>query len=329
MLVNEDSPHRIGSERWVGLPPYRRGRRSRLPVGRLFPGWSISHFPELLSVVGEALPSLGVRSILPYTLIHFGFACGDPKHPACDDLVYNFEREWAWTLCNAFMSEVSQHGRAFIQAVGMLSCLSRVAPLLPDVPLHPLQDGPPHVPWFYISILDLMHRVGAVPECNRHLWTNYTIGSQSLFLPYDFEGDFFVARPNSPVVGPSRNKGGVRSTAREARRKLYRDLEGEPPAIALAGVDAVCALLEAGPNTAAGATLPPLPSLGSVVCPGPQHTTSLSLGLAHGVLAVTPRFSNAVESLTDRTWAVEGLPPTLKSWYLEHRSEVRSIGAER
>lgn len=187
--------------------------------------FSRSHFPELQAVVGEALPSLGVHPLLPSTLKHFGFACGDTKRPAYGDLVCNFKREWAWSLCIAFMSEVSQHRRTFVQPVGLPSSLGRVASSLPDVPLHHLDHGSPHVPWSHSSVLYLMHSAGAVPERNLRPWTDYATGCQSLFLAYDFKGDGFAARPNSPVAGPPRNKGGLGTTAREARRKRYRDLE--------------------------------------------------------------------------------------------------------
>ena len=93
------------------------------PSAAFSPGLLRSDFPVLPAAVGEALLSLRVHLLLPYALKHFGFACRDPKHPAYADLVYNFEGKWAYSLCNAFMIQVSLHGRAFVQPLGVLSFL--------------------------------------------------------------------------------------------------------------------------------------------------------------------------------------------------------------
>ena len=141
------------------------------------------------------------------------------------------------------MSEVSLHGREFVQPDGGLYFLGRVAPSLPDVALHPLERDSPHVPWSYFSVLDLMHRAGEVAERSRRPWTDCTTGTRGLFLAYDCRGDAFVARPSQSAVGPLRGKGGVDSSAREVRRNQYHDLDGEPPAVVFAEANAVRTLL--------------------------------------------------------------------------------------
>lgn len=60
-------------------------------------------------------PAVGVDILLPYALKNFGFACEDPRHPAREDVAHNIEREWAWSLGNASINEVSINGRVFVQ----------------------------------------------------------------------------------------------------------------------------------------------------------------------------------------------------------------------
>ena len=267
--------------------------------------------------------------LLPYVVKHFGFACSDPRHPVYDELVYDFEREWAWCLCSAYMNEVWLHGRAFVQPVEVPSFLGRLAPTLPDVPFHPSERCSPPIPWSCSSVLDLMHHAVAVPERNRRPWTDYTTGTRSLFLAYDFQGDAFMARLNPPAAGYWRSKGGVGSAVREARRKRYRDLDGEPPAIVLAGVNAVQDLPHVDHHSVAGSTLPPFPSLGSVGHSGAPRSAALNLDVACDELTAIPRLSRALGSLIDRSRTVEGLLRTLTSWYLERSSEAPRLGAER
>ena len=303
--------------------------------GRVFlsasfsPGLSRGDFPELPVAIGGSLPSLGVHPLLPYVVKHFGFACSDPRHLVYEDLVYSLEQEWAWCLCGAYMNEVWLHGRAFVPPVEVLSFLGRLAPTLPDGPFHPVERGSPPVPLSYSSVLDLMHRAVMVPERNRQPWIDYSTGTRSLFLAYDCQGDGFLARPNPPAAGSSRSKGGVGSAVREARRKRHRDLDGEPPAVVLAGANVVRDLPDVDHHTVARPTLPLLPSLGSVDHPGAPRSAALNLEVARDELTAISRLSRALGSFIDRSWTVEGLHQTLTSWYLERSSEARRLGAER
>ena len=115
-------------------------------------------FPALPEEIEGALPSLGANPLLSFALKHFGFACADREHPVHADLSYNFEREWAWSLGNALMTELRVTTRAFVQTPEVLAFLGRVAPGLPAVPLHPLEEGFQHVMWSFSSLLELMQR---------------------------------------------------------------------------------------------------------------------------------------------------------------------------
>ena len=213
-------------------------RHSGEEVGRVFRsasfegGLSPQDFPRLPAIVGETLPSFGVHPLLPYVLKHFGVACSDPSHPAFADLMYNFEREWAWALGNAFMNEVSIHGRVFFQPIEVLAYLGRLAWDLPSATLHPLERSTRHMPWTYSFALGLMHRANEVGDRHLRYWSDFATGEQSSFLAYDRRGDAFVAR--STAVGTSSGGpsggGGVGSASREARKKRYRDLNSEPAA---------------------------------------------------------------------------------------------------
>ena len=61
-------------------------------------GLSVGDFPTLPASIVEVFPSLGVHTLLPYALKHFGFACADPNHPAREALLSNAELEWAWSV---------------------------------------------------------------------------------------------------------------------------------------------------------------------------------------------------------------------------------------
>ena len=180
-------------------------------------------FPELPKVVRESLPSFGVPALLPYALKHFGFACSDPDHPAHADLVHNVEREWAWAFCNAFMAEVHINRRVFVQPIGVLAFLGRVAFDLPVVPLHPLEANSKHSMWSFASVLSLMHRACQVPERTQRPLTDYTTGERSAFLPYDMRIDAFAAKPTSPPPSPitAVRGAGVGYVRREAQRKRH------------------------------------------------------------------------------------------------------------
>ena len=177
------------------------------------PGITAKDFPELHEAVREALPSLGVHALLPYALKHFGYACADPYHPAHSDLEQNFEREWAWSLGNAFMAEVRVNGRVFVQPIGVLASLERVASEIPAVPLHPLEQKSQHTMWSFTSVLSLMHRACQVTERTHRLWTDYTTGDRSAFILYDLRGDAFVAKTASsqPPSMPTGSGAGVGS----------------------------------------------------------------------------------------------------------------------
>ena len=87
-----------------------------------------------------------------------------PRPSGHADLAHNFEREWAWALGNAFMAEVHINRRVFVQPIGVLAFLGRVAFDLPAVPLHPLEANAKHSMWSFASVLSLMHRACQVPE---------------------------------------------------------------------------------------------------------------------------------------------------------------------
>lgn len=100
-------------------------------------GLSIREFPPLPVILIEGLPSQGVHSLLPFILKHFGFLCTDSRHPVCADVIYNLEREWAWSLGNALMNEVSVQERLYVQPPEVLQCSWRVAADLPAFPYTP------------------------------------------------------------------------------------------------------------------------------------------------------------------------------------------------
>ena len=209
------APHHWAAYRYSGEAD---GRVFRSAV--FADGLSPRNFPPLPDAVGDALPSLGVHPLLPYALKHFGAACTDPRHPSYVNLMYNVEREWAWVVGNAFMNEVSIHGRVFAQPTGILAHLGRVAWNLPNVPLHPLERSSLHVPGTYAFALELMHRACDVGDPHLCHWTDFTTGIQSSFSVHDRRGDAFVARPS--VVAPSSRRsggmGGVGSASRLSRK---------------------------------------------------------------------------------------------------------------
>ena len=101
-------------------------------------GLNSGDFPSLPNAVMSSFPSLGVHPLLPFILKHFGYACVDARHPARALLQHNVEREWAWSISNAFMSEVSINRRVFVQPSRVLAYLEGVFGDLPNVSLHPL-----------------------------------------------------------------------------------------------------------------------------------------------------------------------------------------------
>lgn len=142
------------------LPTYRHREEDDGRVFRSAPfeqGIILRDFPELPEAVRESLPSFGVHALFPYALKHFGFACSDPDHPAHAELVQNFQREWAWALGNTFMAAVHINRRVFLQPIGVLAFLERVAVDLPVVPPHHLEVNSKHAMWSFFG----SHRVWA------------------------------------------------------------------------------------------------------------------------------------------------------------------------
>ena len=263
-------------------------------------------------------PSLGVHLLLPYFLKHFGVACSDPSHPAFADLMYNVEREWAWALGNAFMNEVSIHGRVFVQPIEVLAYLGRVAWDLLSVPLHLLERSTRHVPWTYSFALGLMHQANEVGDRHLRYWSEFATGDQSSFLAYDRRGDAFVAR--STGVGPSSGRpwgeGGVGSASREARKKRYWDLDNEPAAYQFARVNQSPGPTFGGSGLYPTACLavPPVPPLNVI----PPREALQVVSVRHGTLErddirAVPVVSDAVGQSADRSWQVDGLLSTLAS----------------
>lgn len=104
---------------------------------------SIGEFHAFSLIVREAFSSLGVHLLLPYCLKQFGHVSLDPYHPAYARLVYNYEREWAWAVRNAFAGVVGLAGRVFVQPADVLDFLDRVCTGLPNVTVHTLFRGSP------------------------------------------------------------------------------------------------------------------------------------------------------------------------------------------
>ena len=103
--------------------------RSPAFVGGLTPG-DLSSLPN--AIIGS-FPYLDIHPLLPFILKHFGYACADAHHPARALLQHNCEREWAWFVCNAFMSEVSINRRVFVQPPKVLAYLESVIVGLPNL----------------------------------------------------------------------------------------------------------------------------------------------------------------------------------------------------
>ena len=289
-------------------------------------GLSTDDFPELPTSIREVFSSLGVHVLLAYALKHFGYACSDRHHPAHEVFIYNVEREWAWSVGNAFMNEVSVNARFFVQPGAVLCFLGRVAAELPDVPLHPHEHGTQHVPWSYSFVLDLMHPSLEVAVCHHRPWTDYTTNVRSNFLAYDRRADALVARPNPPAGPTSRGGGGVGSAAREARRKRYRNLDGEPstPLLVEANPFRAPPGFDASQFVAVGSPTPSLPPLNIPGGASLQH-----FRLTREEIRAVPDLVRALGSSVDRTWDVSSLLSTLSGWYMARCAEACRLGAER
>ena len=248
--------------------------------------------------------------------------------------MYNVEREWAWALGNAFMNEVSIHGRVFVQLIEVLSSLGRVAWDLPCVPLHPLERSTRHVPWTYAFVLELMHRACDAGERHLRLRTDFTTGVQSAFLLYDHQGGTLVARSAASAPSSRRrgNGGGVRSASSLGRKKRYPDLDGEPPACVFAGSNPSLEspVLVGDRLPTARLPVPPVPPLDSVPTRAPTiGVAARRLTLELGDIRAIPTLTRALGAASDRSWQVESLLRTLATWYLARSDEARDLDAQR
>ena len=94
--------------------------------------------------------------LLPPVMKHFGFACADLQHPAHPRLTYNYEREWAWSVCCAFMTEKYVAARAFLQPSHLVAYLQPLVTKLPDATMHLSERSSSHVPWIFERAVGLM-----------------------------------------------------------------------------------------------------------------------------------------------------------------------------
>ena len=296
------------------------------------------NFPELPSSVRDSFPSVEVHPLLPPALKHFGFACADSAHPAHLRLAYNYEREWAWSLCSAYMTEVSIKERVFVQTCQIIAWIERLAPGLPNASLHPLEHHSTHLLWAFEAVVDLMVRASEVSGRHHHSWMDFTTGTRSAFLAYDARGDAFLSRP---VDSPSRRlptgkRGGVGSEARKGRWKRYRDLDAVAPMSVLPPPSPTRAPPSGGNHEREGAFEP---SPMSALLPVPPLEASVSrLGPGSAVRALTlsmedfrevPDLTRVLGGSSDRAWKVGALLRTLANWYLCRSDEARRIGKER
>ena len=295
-------------------------------------GLSPSDFPRLPEMVRVALPSLGVYPLLPYILKQFGVACADWTHPAYDDLIHNVEREWAWALGNAFLNEVSIHGRVFVQPTGVLAHLGRVAWSLPSIPLHPLERSTPHVPWNYAFVLELMHRAYAAGDRHLRHWNDFTTGSQASFLLYDHKSDAFVTGPAVPAHSYMcrASGGGVGSASRLARRKRHHDLDSGHPRMRWRVRVRGSPVPEGDPCTTSSPPKPPVPPLSStLIRASPAGAAVCRSSLEWGDVCTIPVLAHALRDSAGRAWQVESLLHTLSGWYMARSTEARRLESER
>ena len=117
-------------------------------------GLSPADFPTLLAVVRDPFLSLRIHPLLPYVLKYFEYALAEEDHPAYLNLVYNCEREWAWSVCNAISTELGVNVRVFVQSAATFDFLGRVTPELQGVP-ESLKPG------FHVCRVDLCCHLGS------------------------------------------------------------------------------------------------------------------------------------------------------------------------
>ena len=248
--------------------------------------------------------------------------------------MYNVEKEWTWAVGNAFMNEVSIHGRVFVQPTGVLAHLGIVAWDLPIVSLHLLERSSLHVPWTCAFALELMHRACDVEDRHLHYWTDFTTGINSSFLAYDPRGDTFVAR--LVVVTPSPRRSGVvgrvGSAPRSSRKKRYRDLDSEPAPYGLAGAipahEAPAAMGVHG--SPASPSVPPVPPLHTTPTYAPTDGTPVRrMTVERSDIRAIPMLIRALGDEGDHSWQVECILSTLASCYLPRSEEACRIEADR
>ena len=185
---------------WVAYRGENEADGRVVPSAALASSLAVRDFAVLPAGVRESFPFLGVHPLLPPILKHHGIACADRQYPAHSRLAFNYEREWAWSVCCAFMSEVCMNRRAFVQPKPTVAFVRRVASGLPDVALHPSEHSSAHVPWTFSHAIDLMGRTSEITPQHHRSWMDYTTGARSAYLPHDPTGDAFVAR--SPLRPP-------------------------------------------------------------------------------------------------------------------------------
>ena len=243
--------------------------RSSSFVGGLTPG----DFPSLPNAVMGSFPSMGIHPLRPFILKHFGYPCADTRHPGRALLQHNCDREWAWSISKAFMCEVSINRRVLVQPPRLLAYLERTIERLPNLRLHPFERNSSHVVWKFGSALVLMQRTSAAGAGAQRLWTDFTFGERTAFLPYDARSDAFVACESGPSRFPGAAAlGGVGSAAREARRKRYRDLDAVSPTPVFVGANSFRAAASSNLSFAPKSipSVPPIPPIEPLV----QEATS-------------------------------------------------------
>ena len=253
-------------------------------------------------------------------LKHLGFACADSAHPDHPRLAYNYERDWAWSLCSAYMTEVSINEGVFIQPCQTIAWIKRLASGLPNASLHLLEHHSPHLRWAFEAVGDLMVRASDVSERHHHSLMEFTTGTRSAFLAYDARGDAFLSRP---AASPSRRlpagkPGGRSSEARKGTRERYRDLDAVAPVSVFPSSLPTHAPPSGGGYGREGASepspmsalllAPPLeapvsrPLPGSAVC---------ALTLSMEDLREVPNLARVLGRSSDRAWQVGALLGTL------------------
>ena len=160
-----------------------------------------------------------------------------------------------------------------------------------------------------------MHRASDASTGAHRLWTDFTFGERAAFLPYDARSDSFVACSGSgpPRFSWAEARGGVRSEARETRRKRYRELDAVSPTPAFVGSNpfqlaAPAASVEA-PNPTP--TVPPIPPMDPVVLKETPEPEVRYLQVSPSEVAAIPELSQALGSSRDRPLAVGGIVDNL------------------